>query len=51
DYIANVQARMQREGRIKVYTDVLTRMQDEEPPAAAPRMPQGLPQGFPPPTN
>jgi peptidyl-prolyl cis-trans isomerase D len=51
DYISNVQARMQREGKVQVYTDVLARMQDEEPPAAAPRMPQGLPQGFPPPPS
>jgi peptidyl-prolyl cis-trans isomerase D len=52
DYISNVQAKMQREGKIKVFTDVLTRMQDEAPPAAAPpRMPQGFPQGFPPPAS
>ena len=51
DYITNVQARMLLEGRIKVETDVLARIEDEEPPAAAPRMPQGLPQGFPPPTK
>lgn len=48
DYLASAQARLWREGRIKVYTDVLARMEEEEPPAAAPpRMPQGLPQGFP----
>jgi parvulin-like peptidyl-prolyl isomerase len=52
DYISNVQAKMQSEGKIKVFTDVLTRMQDEAPPAAAPpRMPQGFPQGFPPPSK
>lgn len=49
DYISNVQARMLREGKIKIFTDVLARMEDEEPPVAAPpRRPQGLPQGFPP---
>ncbi|OLE55751.1 MAG: hypothetical protein AUG51_02135 [Acidobacteria bacterium 13_1_20CM_3_53_8] len=37
DYIANVQAGMQREGRIKIYDDVLTQLsEDEEPPSAAP---------------
>ena len=52
DYISNVQARMLRDGAIKVYDDVLARMEDEEPPTAAPpRMPQGFPQGFPPPTK
>jgi peptidyl-prolyl cis-trans isomerase D len=45
DYIAGVQARMQREGKIKIYDDVLAKMQEEEPVAAppppqrAPRMP------------
>jgi hypothetical protein len=39
---------MLSEGKIKIFTDVLARMEDEEPPAAAPpRMPQGLPPGFP----
>lgn len=48
DYVTNVQARMLREGKIKIFTDVLSRMEDEEPPVAAPpRRPQGLPQGFP----
>jgi hypothetical protein len=48
DYIGNVEARMRREGAIKIYTDVLTRMEAEEPPAAAPpRMPQGFPQQLP----
>ncbi len=36
DYIAAIQARMQRDGKIKVYQDVLDRLADEEP-AAAPR--------------
>ncbi|HEY0547618.1 MAG TPA: SurA N-terminal domain-containing protein [Pyrinomonadaceae bacterium] len=46
DYLSNLQARMLREGRIKVYTDVLARMAEEEPPAAAPQQPR-LPPGFP----
>lgn len=46
DYISNLQARLVREGRIKVYPDVLARMQEEEPPAAAPQQPR-FPQGFP----
>lgn len=46
DYVGAVQERMRREGRIKIYDDVLARMQDEEPasapvvPRRAPRAPQ-----------
>lgn len=40
DYIAAVQARMQREGKIKIYKDVLDSLADDEPTAApVPRMP------------
>jgi peptidyl-prolyl cis-trans isomerase D len=42
DYIAGVQARMQREGKIKVYQDVLAKMAEDEP-AAAPPPPQRAP--------
>ncbi len=50
DYIAGVQARLLREGKIKVNADVLARMAEDAPAAAAPPgFPQGLPQGFPPP--
>ncbi|MFN2454352.1 MAG: SurA N-terminal domain-containing protein [Pyrinomonadaceae bacterium] len=34
DYIAGVQERMQRDGKIKVYDDVLAKMEDDEPPVA-----------------
>jgi peptidyl-prolyl cis-trans isomerase D len=37
DYISAVQARMKKEGKIKIYTDVLARMEEDEPPVAAPR--------------
>ncbi|HEX8651677.1 MAG TPA: peptidyl-prolyl cis-trans isomerase [Pyrinomonadaceae bacterium] len=36
DYIAGVQARMQREGKIKIYEDVMAKVAEEEEPAAAP---------------
>lgn len=39
DYIAALQARLQREGKIKVYEDVLERLAEDEEPAAQPRMP------------
>lgn len=50
DFIANAQARMQRDGQIKIYTDALARMAAEAPAAAPPGFPQGMmPQGgFPP---
>ena len=41
DYIAGVQQRMKREGKIKIYDDVLTRMEEAEP-AAEPILPGGL---------
>jgi peptidyl-prolyl cis-trans isomerase D len=48
DYIASVQSRMKREGKIKVYDDVLKQMSaDEEPPAALPRRPPIFPGGAP----
>jgi peptidyl-prolyl cis-trans isomerase D len=38
DYIASVQARMQRDGKIKIYEEVLASMAEtEEPPVAMPR--------------
>lgn len=43
DYIAGVQTRLQREGRIKIYQDVLARLQADEPPAAMPRGMPGMP--------
>ncbi|MGA9994502.1 MAG: SurA N-terminal domain-containing protein, partial [Pyrinomonadaceae bacterium] len=41
DYIAAVQARLQREGKIKIYKDVFDSLADEDVPTAAPppRMP------------
>jgi peptidyl-prolyl cis-trans isomerase D len=36
DYIGSVQARMQREGKIKIYDDVLAKIAEDEEPAAAP---------------
>jgi peptidyl-prolyl cis-trans isomerase D len=48
DYIAAVQARMQRDGKIKIYDDVLKQMADDaEPPAALPRRPPVFPGGAP----
>jgi peptidyl-prolyl cis-trans isomerase D len=41
DYIAAVRQRMKREGKIKIYEDVLTRL-DAEEPAAQPILPGGL---------
>jgi parvulin-like peptidyl-prolyl isomerase len=49
DYISSVQARMTREGKIKINEDVLARLQDEAP-AALPQRPR-MPPGFPPPTQ
>jgi hypothetical protein len=40
DYIAAVQEKMKRDGKIKIYDDVLASMEQEEP-AAAP-LPNGL---------
>jgi peptidyl-prolyl cis-trans isomerase D len=42
DYIAAAQQRMKQEGKIKIYTDVLARMEEEEPivePPTRPRLP------------
>jgi parvulin-like peptidyl-prolyl isomerase len=36
DYVAAVQDRLQREGRIRIYQDVLAKLQEEEP-SAVPR--------------
>ena len=36
DYLAAAQQRMQNEGRIKIYQDVLDRITEEEPSAAPP---------------
>jgi peptidyl-prolyl cis-trans isomerase D len=41
DYIAGVQERMRKDGKIKIYDDVLTRL-DEAEPAAEPNLPPGL---------
>jgi peptidyl-prolyl cis-trans isomerase D len=43
DYINAVQAKLQSEGRIKIYDDVIARLGDQEEPAPVPRRPQGLP--------
>jgi peptidyl-prolyl cis-trans isomerase D len=43
DYITAVQQRMKRDGKIKIYDDVLARLDAEEPePAAQPILPGGL---------
>lgn len=49
DYIAGVQARMQREGKIKIYEDVMAKMTEDEPAAAPP--PQRAPPRMPAPTK
>ncbi len=36
DYTASVQERLQRDGQIKIYDDVLAKVADDEPPVAAP---------------
>ena len=41
DYIAGVQQRMKQNGKIKIYQDVLTQLEDAEP-AAEPILPGGL---------
>lgn len=51
DYLENLKARMTREGKVKVNADVLARMAEDAPPAAAPRLPQGFPQGMVPPSQ
>jgi peptidyl-prolyl cis-trans isomerase D len=42
DYIASVHQRMKREGRIKIYEDVLAAIQVDEEPAAVPNFPGGF---------
>jgi len=42
DYISSVQQRMKREGRIKIYEDVLATIQTVEEPAALPNFPGGF---------
>ena len=41
DYIAGVEQRMKRDGKIKIYQDVLAQLQEEEP-AAEPNLPGGF---------
>ncbi|MGB7923584.1 MAG: peptidyl-prolyl cis-trans isomerase [Pyrinomonadaceae bacterium] len=50
DYIAGVQSRMQRDGKIKIYDDVLAKMAEDEP-AAAPPPPQRAPPRMPAPAK
>lgn len=40
DYLSAVQRRMESDGKLKIYSDVLIALQDEEEPEAAPRRPQ-----------
>jgi peptidyl-prolyl cis-trans isomerase D len=48
DYIASVHSRMEQDGKIKIYDDVLNQMSaDEEPPAALPRRAPIFPGGAP----
>ncbi|HEY0079876.1 MAG TPA: peptidyl-prolyl cis-trans isomerase [Pyrinomonadaceae bacterium] len=42
DYLGAARQRFEREGKIRVYDEVLARLEDEEPPAAAPPT-RGLP--------
>jgi hypothetical protein len=37
DYISTAQERMKRDGKIKIYDDVLARMEEAEPVFAPPR--------------
>jgi hypothetical protein len=41
DYIAGVQQRMKRDGKIKIYNDVLAQLEESEP-AAEPIFPGGI---------
>jgi hypothetical protein len=41
DYIAGVQQKMKRDGKIKIYDKVLAQLEEEEP-AAEPGFPGGL---------
>ena len=47
DYVAGVQARMKKEGKIEIYKDVLAQL-DVLDAAAEPALPTGFPGGFPP---
>lgn len=40
DYIAAVQQRMKQDGKIKIYQDVLTKMEEDEPEVAPAQLPQ-----------
>ena len=40
DYIATVQEQMKRDGKIKIYADVLASMEEDEPVAAPPQRPR-----------
>ena len=40
DYIATVQKQMKRDGKIKIYADVLASMEEDEPEAAPPPRPR-----------
>jgi len=42
DYVAGVQERMKREGKIKIYDDVLATLEEDEEPAPPPIIPGGL---------
>ena len=50
DYLTATKLKMEGDGSIKVYKEVLDKV-DASEPAPAPRMPQGLPPGFPPPAG
>jgi hypothetical protein len=41
DYIAALEQRMKRDGKIKIYNDVLAQLDDSEP-AAEPNLPGGF---------
>lgn len=41
DYVSAVQDRLQRDGQIKIYDDVLAKLTEDEPPAASPFPPRG----------
>jgi peptidyl-prolyl cis-trans isomerase D len=43
DYITALRARYDKEGKIKVYDDVLARIAEDEPEAAPPQMPRNFP--------
>jgi peptidyl-prolyl cis-trans isomerase D len=43
DYISALRARLDREGKIKIYDEVLARIAEDEEPTAVPAPPRGLP--------